>query len=317
MNAVFILKIGCGYMLQTIWILTIIFIVLLVGTVMFYVAKKKQPSKDFSAIQLRVKTWWGMFVVFCFATLFNPVVSLLSLMVLCFFALREYFSMMKTRKSDRRLFLWAYLMVPIQFYWIYIGWYGMFIVFIPVYVFLFLPLPRIIRKGTLGFLRSVSFTQWGIMLMVFGLSHLAYYQIASPEYGSNLVLFLIILTHVNDVLQYLVSLYFGKRKVAPSANPNITWEGFVVALFLTSAISYMIYPYLTPFDLTFGILSGVIISVAGYSGSLTISVLKRDLLIGDSKKQEKLKDRYLSRIDSLTYTSPIFFHVIRYFFDFM
>ncbi|WP_413789701.1 phosphatidate cytidylyltransferase [Metabacillus rhizosphaerae] len=258
-----------------------------------------------------------MFVVFCMATLFNPAVSLLSLMILCFFGLKEYFSMMKTRKADRRLFLWSYLAIPLQFYWIYIGWYGMFIVFIPVYVFLFLPLPRLIGKGTSGFLRSVSSTQWGLMLMVFGLSHLAYYQFATPEYGANLVLFLVVLTQINDVVHYLISIYLGKRKVVPSANPSITWEGFIGAAFITTIISYFIYSYLTPLDLTFGILSGVLISLSGFFGSLTISVLKRDLLIGDNEKLNTLKKSYLTRVDSLTYTSPVFFHVIRYFFDFM
>ncbi|MBJ8192430.1 CDP-diglyceride synthetase, partial [Bacillus cereus] len=82
-----------------------------------------------------------MFFIFCLATLFNPIVSLLSLMALTFFALKEYFSMIRSRKADRRLFLWAYLAIPLQFYWIYIGWYGIFIVFIPIYVFLLLPLP--------------------------------------------------------------------------------------------------------------------------------------------------------------------------------
>lgn len=283
----------------------------------FKIIAKLQTGKDFTAIQFRVKTWWGMFVIFCFATLFNTTVSLIAIMVLSFFALREYFSMMKSRKSDRRIFLWSYVMIPLQFYWIYIGWYGMFIVFIPVYVFLFLPLPRIIGKGTVGFLRSVSFTQWGLILMVFGLSHLAYFPIATPEYGANLVLYLIILTQVNDVTQYFISLYLGKRKVAPTANPYITWEGFFGALITTTLISLFIYPLLTPLDLTFGIVSGILISVTGYSGSLTISVLKRDLLLGNKKKMERLKGRYLNRIDSLTYTAPIFFHVIRYFFDFM
>ncbi|MFC4403413.1 phosphatidate cytidylyltransferase [Gracilibacillus xinjiangensis] len=302
---------------ETIWTLSIILLTITIATILYIIAKNKQPNKDFSGIQYRVKVWWGMFIVFFFATLFSPTLSLLSIMALSYFALNEYFSMMKTRKSDRRLFLWAYLMIPIQYYWIFIGWYGMFIVFIPVYVFLFLPLPRIIRKGTIGFLRSVSFTQWGVMLMVFGLSHLAYYQFATPEYGSNLVLFLIILTQANDVIQYLITLYIGKRKVIPSANPYITWEGFIGGIMLTTVISYTLYPYLTPFAFNFGILSGVIISVAGFIGSLTISVLKRDLLIGNQEKQELLKGRYLSRIDSLTYTSPIFFHIIRYYFDFM
>ncbi|MRH43458.1 CDP-diglyceride synthetase [Aquibacillus halophilus] len=304
-------------MIETLWTLAIIFIGLLSATIVLVVLKKQQRTKDFSGILLRVKTWWGMFVVFCFATLFNPVVSLLSIMVLCYFSLKEYFSMIKSKKSDRRLYLWCYLVIPVQFYWIYIGWYGMFIVFIPVYVFLFLPLPRIINKGTLGFLRSVSTTQWGLMLMVFGLSHLAYYQFASPEFGSSLVLFLIVLTQLNDVAHYLISLYFGRRKVVPSANPYITWEGFIGAMLVTTLVSYFLYPFLTPFGLTFGILSGVIISIAGYLGSLTISVLKRDLLIDDSKKLETLKGSYLNRIDSLTYTSPIFFHIIRYYFEFM
>lgn len=285
--------------------------------VIFLMIRRLQPDKDYGAISLRIKTWWGMFAIFCLATLFNPVVSLLSLMVLTFFALQEYFSMIKTRRADRRLFLWAYLSIPVQFYWIYIEWYGMFIVFIPIYVFLFLPLPRLIGKGTVGFLRSVSSTQWGLMLMVFGLSHLAYFQFATPEYGAGLVLFLVVLTQLNDVVHYLVSLYFGKRKIAPTANPQLTWEGFGIALAATTAAAYFIYPYLTPLNPLFGVLSGALIGLSGFFGCLTVSVLKRDLLIGDDEKFVALKESYLSRIDSLTYTSPVLFHFIRYFYDFM
>jgi phosphatidate cytidylyltransferase len=287
------------------------------GSLSFTILRKTQPHKDFSAVKVRIQTWWGMFAIFCLATLFNPAVSLISLMALSFFSLKEYFSMIKTRKADRRLFLWAYLSIPVQFYWIYIGWYGMFIVFIPIYVFLFLPIPRILNKGTVGFMRSVSSTQWGLMLMVFGLSHLGYYQFATPEYGAGLVLYLVVLTQFNDVVNYLISIYFGRRKVIPTANPNLTWEGFIGSLVVTTALSVCVYPYLTPLNLIFGIFSGVLISLSGFIGSLTISVLKRDLLIGDDNKSESLKESYLSRVDSLTYTSPIFFHVIRYFYDFM
>lgn len=269
--------------------LILIFTALLVIHLIYIVVVKTQPDKDYAGIGLRIKTWWGMFFIFCLATLFNPIVSLLSLMALTFFALKEYFSMIRSRKADRRLFLWAYLAIPVQFYWIYIGWYGMFIVFIPIYVFLLLPLPRLINKGTVGFLRSVSSTQWGLMLMVFGLSHLAYFQFATPQYGAKLVLFLVVLTQLNDVVHYLASLYFGKRKIVPTSNPNITWEGFAFAFPVTIAASYFIYPYLTPFDLKFGIIFGMLISLSGFFGSLTVSVLKRDLLIGDDDKFDALK----------------------------
>lgn len=297
--------------------LLLIFGVLSVFQLIYYVISRTQPNIDYSSIGVRFKTWWGMLVIFCLATLLNPVVSLLSLMVLTFFALKEYFSMIKSRKADRRLFLWAYLSIPVQFYWIYIEWYGMFIVFIPIYVFLVLPLPRLINKGTVGFLRSVSSTQWGLMLMVFGLSHLAYFQFATPQYGAGLVLFLVVLTQLNDVVHNLASIFFGKRKVVPTSNPNLTWEGFAFAFLVTTGCSYLIYPYLTPLDPAFGLLSGMIISLSGFFGSLTVSVLKRDLLIGDDDKFDALKKSYLSRVDSLTYTSPILFHFIRYFYDFM
>jgi phosphatidate cytidylyltransferase len=302
---------------SSIYILGICFAALSVIHLVYLVLSRQQVDKDYSAIGQRIKTWWGMFVIFCLATLFNPIVSLLSLMVLTFFALKEYFSMIRSRRTDRRLFLWAYLSIPVQFYWIYIEWYGMFIVFIPIYVFLFLPLPRLINKGTVGFLRNVSSTQWGLMLMVFGLSHLAYFQFATPEYGAGLVLFLVVLTQLNDVVHALASLYIGKSKIVPTANPYLTWEGFACAFVATTAMSYLLYPYLTPLDSTFGFLSGMLISLSGFFGSLTISVLKRDLLIGDDNKLDSMKESYLSRIDSLTYTSPVFFHVIRYFFDFM
>lgn len=302
---------------RSLFTLVLIFAALSVIHLLYLAVSRLQKDKDYTGIGFRIKTWWGMLFIFCLATLSNSVVSLLSLMVLAFFALKEYFSMIRTRKADRRLFLWAYLSIPLQFYWVYIEWYGMFIVFIPVYVFLLLPLPRLINKGTLGFLRSVSATQWGLMLMVFGLSHLAYFQFASPEYGAGLVLFLVVLTQLNDAVHYLASIYFGKHKIVPTSNPYLTWEGFACAFVVTTAVSYLIYPHLTPLNPAFGYLSGMLISLSGFFSDLTVSVLKRDLLIGDDDKFAALKKSYLSRIDSLTYTAPVFFHVIRYFFDFM
>ncbi|NGZ76444.1 phosphatidate cytidylyltransferase [Saccharibacillus alkalitolerans] len=292
--------------------------VLIVANLVYAFVSRRHRDKDYSTIGTRMKAWWGMFFIFCLATLFTPAVSLVSLMILCFFALQEYFSMIRgTRKADRRLFLWAYLAIPVQFYWIYVGWYGMFIVFIPLYVFLVLPIPRLLGKGTFGFLRSVSSTQWGLMLMVFGLSHLAYFQFATPEYGGGLVLFLVVLTQLHDVVHTVISLYLGKKKVVPTANPNLTWEGFVGALIVTTGAALALAPYLTPFGMPAAFWFGVLLSFAAFFGSLTVSVLKRDLLNGDEDKGGAPKKRYLSQIDSLTYTAPVFFHVVRYFFDFM
>lgn len=100
---------------------------------------------------------------------------------------------------------------------------------------------------------------------------------------------MVVLTQLNDVIHYLASIYFGKHKVVPTANPNLTWEGFICAFVVTTGVSYLIYPYLTPLNPAFGFLSGMLISLSGYFGSLTVSVLKRDLLIGDDDKFDALK----------------------------
>ncbi|WP_059050206.1 phosphatidate cytidylyltransferase [Paenibacillus senegalimassiliensis] len=299
------------------WTLIVIFWSLAAIHSIYFVLKRRNRAKDYSVWSQRLWTWWGMWLILCLATLFNPIVSLLGIMLLSFFALKEYFSMIRSRKAERRLYLWAYLSIPAQFYWIYIEWYGMFIIFIPVYVFLFLPLPRIVNKGTAGFLRSVSRVQWGLMLMVFGLSHLAYFPFATPQYGAGLVLLLVVLTQLNDIVHYLASYYIGKHKIAPTANPYLTWEGFIVAMLSTTGAAYLLAPFFTPLDASFGLFAGSLIGLGGFIGSLTVSVLKRDLRIGQEDQVNHPRKIYLNLVDSLTYTSPVFFHVTRYFFDFM
>ncbi|WP_419671256.1 hypothetical protein [Aliarcobacter butzleri] len=67
---------------------------------------------------------------------------------------------------------WAYLSIPLQYYWISIGWYGMFIIFIPVYLFLFIPIRLVLIGETSGFIKSASIIQWATMLTVFSISHM-------------------------------------------------------------------------------------------------------------------------------------------------
>jgi hypothetical protein len=69
----------------------------------------------------------------------SPVLTLVFLGFVSFLALKEFFSLIPTRRTDRRVLFWAYLAVPVQFYWIGTGRDGMFIVFVPVYAFVLLP----------------------------------------------------------------------------------------------------------------------------------------------------------------------------------
>jgi len=83
---------------------------------------------------------WAFFIAFATAEVWffragNWVVAVIS-----FLALREFFSMVEIRLQDRLAVLGAYASIPFMFHFVTLGWYGMFIISVPVYSFLAIPL---------------------------------------------------------------------------------------------------------------------------------------------------------------------------------
>ena len=83
----------------------------------------------------------------------------------------------------------------------------MFVVFIPVWAFLFFPALMALRGETQGFLRAVGTLSWGLMMTVFTLSHMAMLLVAGDAVnpvagGLGLLFFLVMLTQFNDVAQF-------------------------------------------------------------------------------------------------------------------
>ncbi len=155
-------------------------------------------------------------------------------------------------------------------------------------------------------------------MFVFGLSHLAYMITLTPvkENGSGgveFVLYLIVLTQLNDVLQYLWGKSIGKRKIIPKVSPNKTVEGFVGA-FATISLLAIAFSSLTPFTCYEALFAGMLISGAGFVGDVVISMVKRDIGVKDSGNLLPGHGGILDRIDSLTYTAPLFFHYLNYLY---
>lgn len=284
-----------------------------------WVLRRRHPQQYYTELSQRIRSWWVMVSVFTAAMLLSRTVSLVFFGFISFLALKEYLSIIPTRRADRRVLFWAYLAIPVQYYWIAIGWYGMFIIFIPVYMFLFLPLRMIIIGETQSFLRAIGTLHWGLMTTVFSISHVAFLLMLpatdrSPAGGTGLVLYLVFLTQINDVAQYIWGKLLGRHKVVPRVSPNKTWEGFDGGVTTTTLLAVLLAPLLTPFDWPMAIAAGLIIGIAGFVGDVTISALKRDIGVKDSGSLLPGHGGILDRIDSLTYTAPLFFHFIHYFY---
>lgn len=301
------------------WSLGGLYGILISATAIHFFLKQTRPQSDFSEIALRIRSWWVMVSVFTLAMLLSRKVSLFFFAFISFLALKEYLSIIPTRRADRRVLLWAYLAIPVQYYWAGTNWYGMFIIFIPVYVFLFLPLCMVIIGETRDFLRSAGTLHWGLMTMVFSISHVAYLLVLpqhadSAAGGAGLLLYLVFLTQSNDVSQFLWGKSMGQRKIVPSVSPNKTWEGFLGGVGATAMLAVLLCGLLTPFGIPMALAAGVLISCAGFVGDVTISAVKRDIGVKDSGTLLPGHGGILDRIDSLTFTAPLFFHFTRYFY---
>ena len=303
---------------ETLWVLSSILVILILSTLITYIMMKKNPSNGLTEVMLRIKSWWFMFFIFTLALVIHSTISLIFMCILSFLALKEYFSLIPFNRSHRLVIFWAYLSIPIQFLFIYFELYGMFIIFIPVYMFLLIPIQAIIVGDTKNFLHSISAVQWGMMLMVFGLSHLAFLLVLpgreDSTAGAGLVLFLVVLTQANDVAQFIWGKTLGKNKIVPKVSPNKTWEGFIGGVITTTLLSMILAPLITPLTLFGSIIAGLYIGIMGFIGDVNISALKRDLNIKDTSALIPGHGGLLDRVDSLTYTAPLFFHFARFFY---
>jgi len=301
------------------WTLAGIFTVLVLASAAVFGLTRARPEADFAELGARVRSWWVMAAIFGLALVLSRTVSLIFLGFVSFLALKEYLSLIPTRRADRRVLFWAYLAIPVQFYWVGIAWYGVFIIFIPVYMFLLIPVRMVIQGATEGFLRAVGTLHWGLMVTVFSLSHAAYLLVlpgaGNPGAGgAGLLLFLVVLTQANDVFQYLWGKALGRRPVLPKVSPNKTWEGLVGGVATTIVLAAGLSLVLTPFSLGHGLLAGAIIGLAGFCGDVTISAVKRDLGVKDTGGLLPGHGGVLDRVDSLTFTAPLFFHFTNYLY---
>jgi phosphatidate cytidylyltransferase len=294
----------------------VIYVLLAMASLIALVLRRVAPGEASTELWKRTSSWWFMIVIFTIAILTTRVVSTVFLALVAFLALKEYLSLIPSRRADRSVLLWAYLAIPVQFYFAHIADFDFFMVWIPVWVFLFIPARITLGGVTEGFLSAVGTISWGLMMTVFALSHTAMLLSfgASRGYGAGPLLFLVALTQFNDVAQFTWGKLFGCHKITPRVSPKKTWEGFVGGFFTTIAVAAFAGPYLTPMDLRWSALAGGIIAVAGFLGDITLSATKRDLGVKDTSQLIPGHGGILDRVDSLIYAAPVFFHFLNYFF---
>ena len=277
--------------------------------------------------------WWVMTLVFSITAVLGAKAGVIVIGAISLFGLREFLKITEPRFHEKILQPLAMIVVPLHFLFIWQRWYEPFWMFIPAIVFLLVPIRLILDGHTEGFIEKASSLTWGLFLIVYNFSHAALLlslpEDLNPSGGVvGLFLFLVILTEVNDIAQALWGRKFGHHKVVPTISPNKSWEGLLLGMATTILIAVVLAPLLTPFtgsgdmggnwqgpsDLVRPILAGLLIAVGGFFGDLNMSSVKRDLGIKDAGHLIPGQGGILDRIDSLTFTAPLFFYFVYFLY---
>ncbi|MFO1306754.1 MAG: phosphatidate cytidylyltransferase [Burkholderiales bacterium] len=291
----------------------------LVGWTLKTATAKGLPHPTIDNLNARIKAWWIMVLVIGLAFLFGRPGVILLFAFISFFALREFLSLTYTRSADYLALVGAFFVVlPLQYALVYIGWYGFYSIFVPVYVFLLLPILEVIAGDTKRFLERMAKIQWGLLICVYCISHVpALLTLNIPGYEDRnllLIAFLVIVVQSSDVLQYVWGKLFGRHKIAPLVSPSKTVEGLAGGILSATALGAALW-WITPFNVWQAALMSLAITVMGFFGGLVMSAIKRDRGVKDWGNLIEGHGGMLDRLDSVVFAAPIFFHLTRYWWS--
>ena len=277
-----------------------------------------RPGKSYLELRQRIASWWVMVALLAGALLAGWQATVVVFALISFMALREFLSLAPIRKEDRPAILAAYLILIAAYGFIAADRYMFYLVFIPVWTFLGLPFLMALLGQTRGFLTTAATFHWGLVTCVYNLGFAALLMRTPaaehlPAGAAGLVFFLLLVTEFNDVAQYVFGKLLGRHKIAPTVSPNKTWEGFLGGWLATGLLIWFVGPVFTPLAGLGLLVVAATLPVARFPGDVTMSAVKRDIGVKDTSHAIPGHGGVLDRADSLTFTAPLYFHLLALF----
>ena len=267
-------------------------------------------------LNARLRAWW-IILILCTAALLSGLVGTCILFGLAsFWALREFLTLTPTRAGDHRALFWVFFVItPLQYYLVATRWYGLFVILIPVYGFLFIPMRMSLTGDCEQFLERAAKTQWGLMVCVYCVSYAPALMTLPLGHrsGASLLLFFLLVVQLSDVFQYIWGKLFGRHPIAPRVSPNKTWEGFLGGIGSATLLGAALW-WATPFNPWQAAGMSLVITLLGFAGGLTMSAIKRDRGVKDYGTLLEGHGGVLDRVDSICFAAPVFFHLTRFYF---
>jgi len=306
------------------WMIAGTFAALTVGTAIRLAALRNSAADVVKKRIGSLKVWWVLALLWSTAALIGQIGAAVLLAIASFLALREYLRLVGTiEEIGRPAIVCLFVGGVVHYVLIMAGAIDVARWFLPISLLLVFAVIRSTTSNTKGYIHLTTGLYWGAMLMIYGLSHsLFLFEIDStsvPMVGTvGWFLFVVLLSEMNDIMQAIVGRKFGKHKITPNVSPNKTFEGLVGGLVTSIVLSVLLAPYMTTLTNGRGIVSGIALSafagtltsIAGFLGDINMSAVKRDAGVKDGSSLLPGMGGMIDRIDSLTFTGPVFYYFI-------
>jgi phosphatidate cytidylyltransferase len=274
--------------------------------------------QDYQAL---LRSSWLMALVFWVGWAAGDGVAIVLFGLISFLILREFISLSPTRRGDHRSLVLAFFIVlPLQYALVWTEHFDLFTVFIPVYVFLAVPAVSALGNDPERFLERNAKLQWGIMVCVYGMSHVpALLMLDFPGFNGKtafLVFFLVLVVQTCMLVQHLTSRRL-QRPVAPAVSDSFHWRSWAYGL-LAGGLLGVLMSGITPFKPLPALGMALVACAAGTLGHLVMKAIKRDRGVthwGSAGRSVTGASGLLDRVDALCFAAPVFFHSVRWTFD--
>ena len=270
----------------------------------------------------RLRAGWTIILLFALAFALGNVAVAIVFAIASFFALREFVALTPIKPGDHwALVLAFYVVIPLQYVLVAGGSRAMFTVFIPVYVFLTLPVLMALRQNVEHYLQRIAKVQWGLMITVYCVSLApAIAALEPPGYegrGALLLLFFLLVVQMADLFGVIFSATL--RGTHLRSNRIKTREGVLAGNIVATFVGTLLW-WMTPFDWWQALLISAATVTAGFMGGLVLASVKQSMGAVDlganinGAAPVPLSRGVLERLAALSFAAPVFFHLTLYFF---
>ena len=226
-------------------------------------------------------------------------------------ALVEFFNLVEAKN----IFVYKYfgimtgMLVPVIIYF-QMGGEGYFTLepFFIVIACLFIFVLQFIRRDSSQALASIAVTLFGLLYIAWFFSF--FVKIKFLPGGALLTAFVITVTKMGDVGAYVIGRTLGKHNLISRISPKKTVEGTIGGLLFSIATALISKIYLPSFSFGHLLTLGILLGILGQVGDLAESLLKRDCAVKDSGTNLGGFGGMLDVLDSLLFTTPIFYFYI-------